>query len=385
MIIISLTALEEPVHVTRPLLPDIEKVSNRMKEIWESRWITNNGDQHKQLEKELTKHLRAKNISIFSNGTLALILGLKALEVKGEVITTPFTFPATLQAVDWNGLTPVFCDIEKETLNIDANQIESLITNKTSAILAVHVFGNPCDVKKIQTIADKYNLRVIYDGAHAFGTQIKWRSVSSFGDMTMFSFHATKLFNTVEGGALVYNNENLKEKLESLKNFGLRGSEEVILSGMNAKLNEIQAAIGLEVLKLVENERKRREEIKKVYEENLKSIDGIRIITTLEGENNSFQYFVIEIDEEKYGMSRDYLHEELKKYNIFTRRYFNPLCSEFSWYRDLESAKYQNLKQAHKSVKNVLSMPFYGDLQLETVKKICRIIREIPVRLSRIK
>ena len=245
----------EPIYITRPLLPNLENVNRKMSEIWESKWLTNNGVQHKKLENELKNYLNVEHLSLFNNGTLALLLGLKSLDLKGEVITTPFTFPATVQALDWNGLTPVFCDIDPETLTIDATKIESLITEKTSAILGVHVFGNPCDVEKIQTIADKYQLKVIYDGAHAFGTKIDGKPISSYGDMTMFSFHATKLFNTVEGGALAFKDEKLAEKLELLKNFGLAGPDEVVLSGLNAKMNEIQAAIGLEVLKLVDEER----------------------------------------------------------------------------------------------------------------------------------
>ncbi|WP_223592367.1 DegT/DnrJ/EryC1/StrS family aminotransferase [Neobacillus bataviensis] len=366
----------EPLYVTRPLLPGIEEVNKRMKEIWESKWLTNNGVQHKKLENELKSYLDVEHISLFNNGTLALLLGLKSLDLTGEVITTPFTFPATVQALDWNGLTPVFCDIDPDTLNIDANKIEALITEKTSAILGVHVFGNPCEVEKIQSLADKYNLKVIYDGAHAFGTRIDGKPISSFGDMTMFSFHATKLFNTVEGGALAFKDEKLNKKLNLLKNFGLAGPEEVVLSGLNAKMNEVQAGIGLEVLKIVEAERAKREVIRNTYETYLAGIPGIRILTGLKGENSSYQYFVIEIDEEKYGRSRDWVHEELKKYNVFTRRYFYPLCSDFGWYLHLESAKTENLPRAQKAVKQVLSMPYYGELETESVEKICTILKE---------
>lgn len=368
---------DDPIYVTRPLLPNIENISKRIKKVWESKWLTNNGAQHKELEERLKKYLEVDNLVLFTNGTLALLLGIKALELTGEVITTPFTFPATVQALDWNGLTPVFCDIEEESLNIDANKIEGLITKNTSAILGVHVFGNPCDVKRIQQIADKYNLKVIYDGAHAFGAHIDGQPIGRFGDMTMFSFHATKLFNTVEGGGLTFRDSLLKNKLNLFKNFGIAGPEEVVLSGLNAKMNEIQAAMGLEVLEIVNDEREKRKEIKRVYEEGLGNIGGINIKTNLEDENSSYQYFVIEIDEESFGKSRDWLHEELKKYNIFTRKYFYPLCSNFQWYKGLESAKSENLPVANKIVNRVLSMPFYGELQLPSVERICNIIREL--------
>lgn len=371
-----ITPFQEPIYVTRPLLADIEKINGKIQEIWESKWLTNNGIQHQKLEEELKKYLDVDSLSLFNNGTSALLLGLKSLELTGEVITTPFTFPATVQALDWNGLTPVFCDIEPNTLTIDANKIESLITEKTSAILGVHVFGNPCDVIKIQRIADKYNLKVIYDGAHVFGTKLNGKSISSFGDMTMFSFHATKLFHTIEGGALTFKDDKLTEKLYLLRNFGIIGPEEVILSGLNAKMNEVQAGIGLEVLKKVNEERTKRDKLKEAYEKNLANIPGIRVITNLKNENSSYQYFVIEIDEEEYGVSRDFVHEELKKYNVFTRKYFYPLCSDFEWYKLIPSARPENLQQAQKTVKRVLSMPFYGELELESVTKICEILEQ---------
>lgn len=373
------SSFKEPIFITRPLLPTLENVTSKMSEVWESKWLTNNGIQHQRLENELKTYLNVKHLSLFTNGTLALLLGLKALDLKGDVITTPFTFPATVQALDWNNLTPVFCDINPKTLTIDATKIESLITDKTSAILGVHVFGNPCDVEKIQSIADKYQLKVIYDGAHTFGTKINNKPISSFGDMTMFSFHATKLFNTVEGGALAFKDKELAEKLNLLKNFGLSGPEEVVMSGLNAKMNEVQAAVGLEVLKIVDAERQKRHIIKKTYEQNLAHLPGIRVLTTLENENSSYQYFVIEIDEKKYGKSRDWIHEELKKYNVFTRKYFYPLCSDFHWYQHLDSVQPGNLIEAQKSVKQVLSMPYYGELDTESVVKICRILDELQV------
>ena len=368
---------EEPIYVTRPLLPDLNKLNKRLEHIWESKWITNSGAVHKELEERLRQYLEVENLVLFNNGTLALMIGLRALELTGEVITTPFTFPATVQALDWAGLTPVFCDIESNTLNIDANKIESLITDKTSAILAVHVFGNPCDVERIQQIADRYDLKVIYDGAHVFGTYIQNKPIVNFGDMTMLSFHATKLYNTIEGGALIFRESSLGNKLNLLKNFGITGPEEVVMSGTNAKMNEIQAAFGLEVLELVNEERMKRRQIKKTYDKGLSELDGLRTLTILEDKENSYQYLTIEIKKNKFGVSRDFLHEALKQHNVFTRKYFYPLCSDFSWYKDLPSARPENLPQAHKATKEVLSLPFYGDLGSETASKICEIIRDI--------
>ncbi|WP_391116761.1 DegT/DnrJ/EryC1/StrS family aminotransferase [Psychrobacillus sp. L3] len=366
---------KEPIYITRPLLPNLQNVYNGLHEVWESKWLTNNGPQQFKLEEQLKKYLQVENLSLFNNGTSALLLGIKALNLTGEVITTPFTFPATVQALDWNNLTPVFCDIDPTTLTLNAAKIESLITDKTSAILGVHTFGNPCNVEQIQLIANKYKLKVIYDGAHTFGTTINNQPIGKFGDMTMFSFHATKLFNTVEGGALAFNDESLVEKLNLLKNFGIANPEEVVLSGLNAKLNEVQSVIGIEVLKLVETERRKRHEIKRAYEQNMANTPGINVLTKLELDSSSYQYFVIQIDEEIYGKSRDWLHEELKKYNVFTRKYFYPLCSDFQWYEHLESARKENLPQAQKAVTQVLAMPFYGDLEIESVEKICKVIR----------
>lgn len=375
---------ENPIYVTSPLLPNLNKVNAKISQIWESRQVTNNGSQLKELKQELASYLDADQLSIFSNGTMALLLGLKALDLEGEVITTPFTFPATVEALDWNDLTPVFCDIDPGTLNIDADKIESLITDKTSAILAVHVFGNPCNVEKIEEIAKKHQLKVIYDGAHVFGSKINGVPIHRFGDLTMFSFHATKLFNTIEGGALAFADPTLKQKFDLLKNFGLLNEEEVVLSGLNAKMNEIQAGIGLEVLKMVDDERRKRHVLKKTYEKQLDGIPGIRIVTKIEGDSSSYQYFVIEIDEAQYGKSRDWLHQQLEKSNVYARKYFYPLCSEFAWYQHNESALTKNLPVAHRAVKQVLSMPYYGGLSIENVETICGIIHELCMNQKRI-
>ncbi|MFD2655559.1 DegT/DnrJ/EryC1/StrS family aminotransferase [Gracilibacillus thailandensis] len=368
---------KHPIYVTQPLTPNISEVTKEIEKVIESKWLTNFGNKHELLAEELKNYLEVDHLSLFNNGTMALTLGLKALELTGEVITTPFTFPATVQALDWNNLTPVFCDIEEHSLNIDPDKIEEKITDKTTAILAVHVFGNPCNVQKIQQIADKYDLKVIYDGAHAFGAQYKGEPIGNFGDMTMFSFHATKLFNTIEGGALVYSDELYSEKLGMLVNFGLSSPEKVEVSGFNGKMNEIQAVIGLGNLRVLEEERTNRERIRQSYVDEISKIPGIRIITNRKNRESSYQYFVIEINEDEFGISRDELYYGLKSYNIFARRYFYPLCSEFPWYRNLDSAKRGNLPIAWEKVNQVLTLPFYGDLENEKIKIICDAIKEI--------
>lgn len=370
-------AFKEPIYVTRPLLPPINKYKEKIDEIWVSQWITNNGQQHQKLEKELKTYLKVDNLSLINNGTIALQIALKALDISGEVITTPFTFAATPHSIAWNGLKPVFCDIDPETLNIDADKIENLITDTTSAILAVHVFGTPCDVDKIEKIADKHDLKVIYDGAHAFGTEIDGTAIGNYGDITMYSFHATKLFNTIEGGALACNDQELKEKIELLKNFGIKNKEEIVEVGTNGKMNEFQAAMGLEVLKEVENERKKRKKIKEIYHNELEDVEGINFIDEPENIKSSQQYLVIRIDKEEFGISRDEVYEKLKKYNVYARKYFYPLCSNFDSYQDLDSAEKNNLPVANKIVDQVLSLPFYGDLGTEAAEKIAKIIMSL--------
>jgi len=366
--------MRKRIDITKPLFPAKSAFNKKIDEIWDSQWLTNNGEQHNKLEKKLKEYLGLQNFILFCNGTMALYLGLKAMNLTGEIITTPFTFPATVEVLDWSGLKPVFCDVKPSTLNIDPKRIEPLITEKTSAILAVHVFGNPCDVYAIEEIAKKHQLKVIYDGAHVFGSKINGISIGNFGNMTMFSFHATKLFHTIEGGGLAFHDTSLNEKLSLLKNFGIKNPEEVVLSGINAKMNELQAAMGLEVLKLVEDERKKRRRIKSMYIKQLKNIPGIQIITEEKKESDSYQYFVIAIDKNQFGKSRDTIHEELKKHNIFTRKYFYPLCSNFNWYGNNKSAKKEKLPIANLMVGKTLSLPFYGDLEEETVKEICDLI-----------
>lgn len=369
---------EEPIYLTRPLLPDLEELNVEIKEILESKWITNHGQKHDLLEKQLKMVLKVPNVSIFNNGTIALLTALKALDlpVGSEIITTPFTFPATPHCISWNGLKPVFCDIEPERLTIDANKIEELITPNTSAILPVHVYGFPCDIDKIDKIAKKHSLKVIYDAAHCFSTEIDGKGIGNFGDITMFSFHATKLFNTFEGGCLTYNDGGYKDKIYNLRNFGIKNEEEVVDIGINGKMNELQASIGLLNLKIFRNEQMKRFEIKKRYLSNLKDVDFITIPEMPENVTDSYQYFTILI-EDKSPISRNKIYEELKNHNIYARKYFYPLCSDYESYKDLESSSEDNLVVANDLKNKVLCLPYYGNLSLKIVDKICETIKTI--------
>lgn len=367
---------ENPIYVTRPMLTDLDEVTHELSEIWESQWLTNGGTKHQKLEEELRKTLKVPGLSLFNNGTIALIVAIQSLRLSGEVITTPFTFPATPHVLPWNDINPVFCDIDENTLTIDAEKLERMITPKTTGILGVHVYGMPCNVLKIQEIADHYGLKVIYDAAHAFGTEIKGAGIGTFGDISMFSFHATKLFHTLEGGALTFNNQQLKPRIDLLKNFGIKNEEEVVMPGINGKMNEVQAAIGLINLKHIDEERTKRHKIVETYKKFLADIPGIKAFNIPEEIRNSYQYFMIRVGDE-FGRSRDQVHAELKKYNVITRKYFYPLCSDYSCYRYLPSANPENLPVAHKIVKEVLCMPLYGDLKLDEVEKICQIIKEL--------
>ncbi len=366
---------EQPIYITRPLLPPLVEVYHKLDEIWGSKWLTNFGGQHIELEKRLKKYLKVPYLSLFNNGTTALLVAIRSLGLSGEVITTSFTFPATINALHWSCIKPVFCDVDPNSLNIDPNQIENHITKKTTGILAVHTFGNMCNVENIQNIANKYNLRVIYDSAHAFGTEVDNNGIGNFGDVSMFSFHATKLFHTAEGGALTLQSSGLKQKLDLMKNFGIKNEDEVISTGINGKMNEIQAGLGLVVLDHIENERKKRKSLKKLYIEKLHNINGIRIISEDEKQTKeSLQYFVIKIDSEKFGKSRNEVYNELKLYNVFTRKYFYPLCSTYPHYKDLISASAENLPVASQIAEEVLCLPFYGELGKDAVNKICDII-----------
>lgn len=366
----------EPIYVTRPVFPTVEEVTEKLREIWDAKWLTNNGPQHGALEKELTDYLKVPYLSLFNNGTIALMVACQSLRLSGDVITTPFTFAATPHVLSWNNIRPIFCDIDPVTMNIDADKIESMITPQTTAILAVHVFGTPCDVEKIQAVADKYGLRVVYDAAHAFGVEIGGQGIGNFGDISMMSFHATKLYHTVEGGALMHGDQHLKARIDLLKNFGIKNEEEVVMPGINGKLNEVQAAIGRIMLGYVEEEREKRIALGKVYDEELADVPGITLMPKVEGNVRlNHQYYVIRIEEKEFGCSRDEVYDRFKAYNVFARKYFHPLCSEFTCYRQLSSAAPEKLPTAVRVGREVLSMPMYGGLSPEDIRKICQILK----------
>jgi len=366
---------DEPIYVTRPLLPNLNDVVEQLKQIWNSKWLTNNGPKHNCLEEKLKNILKVPYLSLFNNGTIALIVACQSLRLSGEVITTPFTFAATPHVLTWNNIKPIFCDIDPLTMNIDSNKIESMITPQTTAILAVHVFGVPCDVFKIQEIADRYGLKVIYDAAHAFNVEVNGVGIGNFGDISMMSFHATKLFHTIEGGSLTYADKNLKQRIDLLKNFGIKNEEEVVMPGINGKMNEMQAAVGLVLLNYIKEERKKRQVLINKYKECLHGIDGIYFQEVSDNVRSNYQYFVIKINQDEFGASRDAVYTGFKKYNVFTRKYFYPLCSDFTCYRQLPSSATANLLAAKLISQQVLSMPLYGELSIQDVERICDMLK----------
>ncbi len=370
---------QKPILVTKPALPPIDEFMPYIEKIWDNCWLTNNGPLHKQLESELAEYLGVKYISLFSNGTLALISALQALQIKGEVITTPFSFVATTHSLWWNSIKPVFIDIEPETFNLDPSKIEQAITKETTAIMPVHVYGNPCNVEEIQKIADKHGLKVIYDAAHAFGVRINGNSVLNYGDLSILSFHATKVYSTIEGGAIICHDEQMKHHIDNLKNFGFRGETLVEEPGINAKLNEVQAAYGLLSLKYVDGYISKRREIAKVYRKHLADLPGFTMLYDMEGMDHAYSYFPVLIDEEKFGCSRDTLYDYLKTKNIFCRRYFYPLITEFDTYKLLPSADPQNLPVAVRVSQQVLCLPIYPDLSNEELLFVIDCIRNRPV------
>ena len=345
-----------------------------LKDIWNRKWLTNNGHYHEELEKALAEYLGVEYLSLFTNGTLPLITALQALRITGEVITTPYSFVATTHSIWWNGLKPVFVDVEEETGNIDPEKIEAAITPHTTAIMPVHVYGTPCNVKRIQEIADIYGLKIIYDAAHAFGVKKDEVSVLKAGDMSTLSFHATKVYNTIEGGALVCHDEATKKRIDYLKNFGFAGETTVVAPGINSKMDEIRAAYGLLNLKQVDSAIAKRKAIAERYRATLKEIPGIRYLNDIEGVHHNYAYFPIFIDEAVYGMSRDALYETLKTYNIYGRRYFYPLISTFSAYKGLESANPANIPIAHKLANQVLCLPMFADLNEADVDRIINVV-----------
>ena len=366
---------EKLITVTSPLLPDLKEFEKMLEDIWDRKWLTNNGYYHKELEKALAEYLGVPYISLFTNGTLPLITALQALRITGEVITTPYSFVATTHSLWWNGIKPVFVDVDEKTGNIDPDKIEAAITPKTTAIMPVHVYGTPCDTKRIQEIADKYGLKVIYDAAHAFGVWQDGKSILEAGDMSTLSFHATKVYNTVEGGALICHDEATKKRIDYLKNFGFAGETEVIAPGINSKMDEIRSAYGLLNLKQVDKAIENRKKVAEKYKKALKDVEGNRYLEDIEGKKHNYYYYPIFIDEEKYGMSRDALYAKLKDNNILGRRYFYPLISEFTTYKGLESSRKENLPVAHKLADSVICLPMYADLTDEDVERIVEIVR----------
>lgn len=367
--------LNKPIYVTQPSMPPLEEFTVLLKEIWDNKILTNNGPFHQQFEKALGEYLGVKHISVFSNGTLALITALQALRITGEVITTPFSFVATTHSLWWNNIKPVFADIEPEYFNLDPEKVEAAITPQTTAIMPVHVYGNPCRVEKLQQIADTYGLKLIYDAAHAFGVKINGQSVLNFGDLSILSFHATKTFNTIEGGAIVSPDEKTKKRIDYLKNFGFAGETTVIEPGINAKMNELQAAYGLLQLKHVSGYIQQRREIAGLYRKLLSGIPGIHFLNDMENVEHAYPYFPIMVDANEYGKTRDELYESLKKQNVFGRRYFYPLISHFPTYKGLPSAKPENLPVAEKIAEQVICLPIYPNLKDLEVKEIIETIK----------
>lgn len=358
------------ITVTTPLLPPLEEFQEYLKDIWDRKWITNNGHYHKELEKELAAYLDVPFVSLFTNGTLPLITALQALRITGEVITTPYSFVATTHSLWWNGIKPVFADIDPATGNLDPEQIEAHITPKTTAIMPVHVYGKPCDTVAIQEIADKYGLKVIYDAAHAFGVKVNGESILRAGDMSTLSFHATKVYNTIEGGALVMHDEATKKRIDYLKNFGFAGETEVVAPGINSKMDEIRAAYGLINLRQVDKAIEARHHVAIRYREALRNVEGITFFDDMPGVRHNYSYFPIFVDAEKYGMTRDELYFKMREKNVFGRRYFYPLISTFSTYRGLSTSSRENLPKAYRMADEVICLPMHHALTENDIERV---------------
>ena len=365
----------EQITVTSPLLPDREEFNRLLSEIWDSKWITNNGRFHRQLEKELADYLKVPYISLFTNGTLPLITALQALRITGEVITTPYSFVATTHSLWWNGITPVFVDIDPTTCNLDPARIEAAITPRTTAIMPVHCYGKPCDTKAIQEIADKYGLKVIYDAAHAFGVEVDGESLLKAGDMSTLSFHATKVYNTIEGGALVMHDEQTKKRIDYLKNFGFAGETTVVAPGINSKMDEVRAAYGLLNLRQVDAAIEARRHVATLYREALRDVEGLTFFDDMPGVRHNYSYFPVFVDAEKYGMTRDELYFKMNAADVLSRRYFYPLISDFSTYRGLPSAKTDNLPVATRIANQVICLPMHHQLSDTDLYRILECIK----------
>lgn len=365
----------ETITVTSPLLPDLEEFNAMLREIWDSRWITNNGSFHQRLEQALAEYLKVPYVSLFTNGTLPLITALQALRITGEVITTPYSFVATTHALWWNGIKPVFVDIDPASGCMDPRCIEAAITPKTTAIMPVHVYGKPCDTKAIQEIADKYGLKVIYDAAHAFGVEVDGRSVLREGDMSTLSFHATKVYNTVEGGAMVMHDAKTKQRIDYLKNFGFAGETQVVAPGINSKVDEIRAAYGLLNLRQVDDAIAARRRAAQAYRRELRGVPGIAFFDDMPGVRHNYSYFPIFVDADAYGLTRDELYFKMREAGVMGRRYFYPLISEFTTYRGLPSAAKENLPNAYRMADTVICLPMHHALTDEDIQRVTASIK----------
>ena len=368
----------DTILVTSPLLPDLQEFNRYLQQIWDSKWITNNGSFHQQLEKALAEYLGVEYLSLFTNGTLPLITALQALGLtKGEVITTPYSFVGTSHSIWWNQLTPVFVDIEEDTCGMDPAKIEAAITENTVAIMPVHCYGKPCKTEQIDAIAKKHGLKVIYDAAHAFGVKVNGKSIPNAGDISTLSFHATKVYNTIEGGALICHSAEMKHQIDNLKNFGFRGEVTVEAPGINGKMDEVRAAYGLLNLKQVDAAIEARKKVTDAYRTALKNVKGIRFFDDMAGVRHNYSYFPIFVDAEQYGMTRDELYENMKAANVYGRRYFYPLITAFDPYKDYPSAAPENLPVATKIANQVICLPMHHALSEVDVERIARVILNI--------
>jgi dTDP-4-amino-4,6-dideoxygalactose transaminase len=364
------------IYVTKPFLPPLEEFTEGLKEIWDSHWLTNRGPLVRRYEQILSEYFDTHNICLFNNGTLALQIGLQGMGISGEVITTPFTFVATTHALYWNKIRPVFVDIEPDYYTIDPKAVEAAITPWTTAILAVHVYGYPCQLDALADIARRHNLRLIYDAAHAFGVKVDGKSICHYGDMSMFSFHATKLYHSIEGGMLTFKEDGLKKTFNYLKNFGFKNETEVVMPGTNAKMNEFQALMGMQILEHIDGIIERSHKINAIYRERLKDIPGIKFPPLLPSNiiyNHAYE--PVEIIEDEFGMSRDTLYEELKKYNVYCRRYFYPLVCDYACYQNI--AVTDPLIVSRQVAKRILTLPIFDSMETENAEKICDIINHL--------
>lgn len=370
--------LPAPVYITRPTMPSRASFDACLDRIWQSGWLTNDGEFHLEFEARLKRHLQVEHMNLFVNGTIALLVALQALRINsGEVLTTPFTFPATTHVLHWNRVRPVFCDIDERTFNIDPAQIEKHITSDTKAILAVHVYGTPCDVDAMQSVAHRHGLHVIYDAAHAFGVKIGDSSILEYGDISAMSFHATKLFTSIEGGALVSRSGKHRERIQLLRNFGISDEETVIGPGINGKMNEFQASFGLLQLELIGEEIANRRRLTKLYRAKLGGIDGLRLLGDVAGVTPNYAFFPVLVDPDAFGVDRNRLFDLMKTCNVFPRKYFFPLCSQYPSYSSLPSAGAHNLPVATKVADRVICLPLYGQLPESVVDVICRIVETV--------